>query len=194
MKKIIILTALCVLMLFSFTGCKSDEVQLFTYEASGVTGIEIETGANAVTITRNSGSNIEVFYTKDVAEIKDGILQINIPMPGAGVNFKEPAAVIISVPDALFEAIQIKSEVGSVTIEDINTDKLTIETQYGDITLSGTKGRISAKSELGSIKTELAISSGIESLGKEGQKLEVQVDDSENILNLYTNVGMIELK
>ena len=194
MKKTIILTALCVLMLFSLTGCKSDEVQLFTYEASDVTGIEIETGANAVTITRNSGSNIEVFYTKDVAEIKDGILQINIPMPGAGVNFKEPAAVIISVPDTLFEAIQIKSEVGSVTIEDINTDKLTVETQYGDIILSGTKGRITAKSELGSIKTELPIADEIESLGKEGQKLEGQVDDSENILNLYTNVGIIELK
>lgn len=194
MKKTIILTALCVLMLFSLTGCKSDEVQLFTYEASDVTGIEIETGANAVTITRNSGSNIEVFYTKDVAEIKDGILQINIPMPGAGVNFKEPAAVIISVPDTLFEAIQIKSEVGSVTIEDINTDKLTVETQYGDIILSGTKGRITAKSELGSIKTELPIADEIESLGKEGQKLEGQVDDSENNINLYTNVGIIELK
>lgn len=194
MKKTIILAALCVLMILSFTGCKSDEVQLFTYEAIDITGIEIETGANAVSITRNSENNIEVSYTQDVAVIKDGILQINIPMPGAGVNFKEPAEIMISVPDKLFDAIQVKSEVGSISIENINTGKLTVGTQYGNITLLGTVGHIMAKSELGNINTELPITNDIESLGKAGQKMDVQVGDTENEINLYTNVGTIELK
>lgn len=105
MKKNIILGLSCILMVLSLNGCKSDIVQTFTYEANDVTGIEIETGANSVSITRNSGSNIEVFYTQDVAVIQDGILQINISMPGAGVNFKEPANIIVSVPDILFDAI-----------------------------------------------------------------------------------------
>lgn len=194
MKKNIIIIIICVLMTFCLCGCKSDEVQSFTYEANDVTAIEIETGANAVTITRNSGTSIEVSYTQDIAAIQDGIMQINIPMPGAGINFKEPAALIVSVPDTLLDSIRIKSEAGSVIINPVNIKKLTVETQYGDISLSGIEGRINAKSELGSITTELPIASEIKSLGKAGQNIDGQIGGSENEINLYTNVGTIQLK
>lgn len=194
MKKNMILTVLCVFMAFCMCGCKSDAVQSFTYEANGVKEIEIETGANAITITRISGTSIEVSYSQDVAVIQDGIMEINIPMPRAGINFKEPAPLIVSIPDTLFDTIQIKSEVGTVIIEDVNTDKLIVETQYGDIHLSGISGRISAKSELGSINTELPIASEVKSLGKAGQNIDNQIGDSDNEINLYTNVGTIELK
>lgn len=191
MKKIMIFTVCSIMMTFCLSGCKSNEPQTFTYEADGVTGIDIETGANSVSITRNTGSNIEVSYSHDVAVIEDGILKINIPMPGAGVNLKNPTEITVSVPDIVFDFIRIKSEVGNVNIESVNTDKLTIDMQYGDITLSGMEGHITAKSEMGSIQTDLPIASEITNIGKAGQEMDGYIGTSENEINLYTNVGTI---
>jgi len=194
MKKTIILAVVCVLLVFSLAGCKSEKEQSFTYNANDVTGIEIETGGASVSIVRNSGSNIEVSYTQDVAAIQNGVLKINIPIPDNGVNIKKQPDITISVPNKVFDVIQIKSEVGNVKIEDVNTEKLVVDAQYGDITLSGLEGYVTAKADMGSVKTALPIASEIKSLGTVGQELDGQIGTAENEINLYTNTGTIELK
>lgn len=40
----------------------------------------------------------------------------------------------------------------------------------------------------------MSIASEIKSIGKAGQELDVQIGDSEKEINLYANVGIIELK
>ncbi len=194
MKKAILLTVCSVLMVIGLTGCKAEKAQSFTFKPSDVSDIEIETGGASVSIVKGSDSNIEVTYTQDVATLQDGVLKINIPMPKAGVNVKKQADVTIYVPDKVFEEIKIKSEVGNVKVENVNTEQLTVDTQYGNITLSGMEGQIAAKAEMGSINTDLPIGSEIKSLGTAGQKLEGQMGASEHAINLYTNTGVIELR
>jgi DUF4097 and DUF4098 domain-containing protein YvlB len=113
-------------------------------------------------------------------------------MPGNGVNVKKQADVAVSIPDKLFDYIRIKSEVGNVKIENVDTEKLTVDTQCGDITLSEIEGHITVKAE--SIKTDLQNIGEIINLGTGGQELTGQIGDSDYEINLYTNTGAIELR
>ena len=71
---------------------------------------------------------------------------------------------------------------------------LTANTQYGNITLSGVEGIIAAKSEMDSIKTELPIAADITSVSTVGQEVTGQIGESENVIDLYTNTGFVEIK
>lgn len=194
MNKSIVVIVMTALAALSLTGCKAENVQTFTYGTEGITSIEIETGANDVQLIPASGDKIEVSYTDDVASVKDGVLSINIPMPGGGVNFKEPSAVLVGVPDMPLESVHIKSEAGNVQLDGANANKLTVNVQNGNVTLSGTEGNITAKSEMDSIITELPIADNITNAGTVGQELNGQIGDSQNVINLYTNTGVIEIK
>lgn len=194
MKKSIILTVCSIFLILGLTGCKSEEMQSFTFDSGSVSGIEIETGAAPVSVVKDSGDTIEISYTQDVADIQDGVLKINIPMPKAGINVKKQTNIIVSVPRQLELPIQIKSEVGDINVENVNASKLTIDAEYGNIILTGIDGHIMAKSEMDVIKTDFNISSEIKSLGSIGQELDAQLGESENEISLYTNTGSIELK
>lgn len=194
MKKKFLLAVSSIILVLSLVGCNSEERQAFDFDPNNISSIEIETGAAPVSIVKSTGNTVEVSYTQDVATLQNGVLKVDVPWPNPGINLKDPEALTISIPDQSELAIQIKSESGDITIENVPTPKLVVNAQYGKISLISMEGHVMAKSELSTIKTNLKIASEIKSLGDVGQELNVQLGDSENEISLTTNTGTIELK
>lgn len=194
MKKrmIWVLSIICIAV--GLLGCSSQKVECYSYDVKEVKSIEIETGAASIILLKHTGVNIEVSYTKKVAEIREGTMKINIPMPGGVIHLKKPSDLIVKVPEALYENIQIKSESGNISISGIEAKILNAETLYGNISIEPLSGEIETLAEVGDIKTELPISTQIEYLDPVGQKLNSRIGDSENKIKLYSETGTIELR
>lgn len=194
MKKAIIMIVLSILAAFGMMGCKTAKPQSFRYDANEITAMEIKTGAHPVQLVKGSGDTIIASFTEDTAKVKDGTLYFNIPDPKGGINLKEPPALIVNLPDKVFDTISITSDSGNISIENVGKVNLTVNAQYGNITLTGGIGSVTAKSEMDSIKTELPIGNDITAVSTVGQEVTGQIGDSKNVISLYTNTGTIELK
>ena len=70
MKKRILLTIFSIFLVLGLMGCKSEEMQSFSFDSGEVSEIIIETDVTPLSIVKGSGEAIEILYTQNIATRK----------------------------------------------------------------------------------------------------------------------------
>lgn len=202
MKNKFILTVVSACLILGLVGCSSNSssdsnsktVTSYTYHPADISEIKVDMGSALVSVVGSSSEDIEVKYSTAVATVENGVLKVNVPMPKAGIHLKDPEPLTIMIPDTYQQPIKITSEYSNVNVSDVNVSQLDINTEFGNIVLSGLEGHITAKSEMDEIKTSLDIGSDIEDLTPYGKSLDAMLGNSTNEISVYSNTGVIEIK
>lgn len=137
-------------------------------------------------------------YDGKLASLEDGLLIINLHKAIAGITIKDLETLYVDIPNSGISSASIRSDAGNISVEQVKIKDLSINSEIGDITVTGISGRINAVSSVGRIKTDLPCASKIMA-GKDnlGNTLKCDIEgenkDSNNT-SIYTNTGKILLQ
>ena len=161
-----------------------------TAEMSGVT---LKTG-DSYCIAARYDKNDEITY-----EIDDGMLKVNERKKRVFRFFPffqniRGGTITITVPkDKMLESIDLKLDMGSITITDLKMDKTKVQADMGSITAENCElGDASLETEMGSVKADRC---GFTSLSAESEmgSIDINVNGSvqEMDLDLSTEMGSV---
>jgi DUF4097 and DUF4098 domain-containing protein YvlB len=182
-------------------GCAQKKGIEESYDSTGINNIMITANAQDVKVFSTNEDKITVLLDgnkKELATISEGTMKIVLPKPTAGINLKKAQTLQIGIPSSWKQQIDIESETGNIGVSDININKLSIQSNYGDVTIGNLSGMLTAKTETGEIVTDLPISSDIKSEGTTlAESLNAQLGDKaeeNNEIMINTDIGKISIR
>lgn len=181
-----------------FSGCGNKTEYQDAAQAEDAKHLVIETGGNDIVLTASDSDEFTasiVGYDEPLWTQDGDTLRIFIPMPDTGVNTKSPQPLKIGVPSKELESLSITSTTGNVSIKSVPAKEITVNTEYGAITISELAGTVDAKTDMGLIKSGLTLSSDIVAMENGyGASYKGSVGDkTEKTITLISSLGNITI-
>lgn len=195
-----ILALTTVLCLSNMVACGKKEAKEETYDGTKVETIQVTSDVNDIVFKKSQTDEIKLSidgYEGNLANLNGDVLTIELPEEKGGVHIKKKPSLVIELPDKAFASVQAKSEAGSIEVQKVDAKEMNVQSEYGDISISGVSGEVVADSDYGEIKTGASIDADVSEKAdgqKEHLKGKIGTDAEGKNITLKTGAGDIEIQ
>jgi DUF4097 and DUF4098 domain-containing protein YvlB len=200
---------------FSFLKTSASESVSFDNALSDFSEISIDCSVADITIKSGSDYRLSFSGVSDLeptASVKDGVLTIKQPNSTIiGLHNTNNCEMTLTVPaDSKLDSINVSSDVGNISVEDLTASAVSVSSDVGDVTLTGCDfSEIDASANIGDIEfhsgidlsdAEISLITDLGTVSVNGSsyktefKQESSVKDSNRSLSAETDMGDISVE